>query len=151
PGNEADLHPAPRYMAPAYAGSGKLDGFAAIITGGDSGIGRAVAVMFAREGADVAIVYLNEHADAKATRQAVEQEGRHCRLWSGDVRDAAFCQRMVKEAVEEFGRLDVLVNNAAFQQSCVDLADLDDRHLQETVQTNIVGYFNMTRAALAHM
>lgn len=151
PGMEADLHPAPRFNAPGYVGSGKLDGMTAIITGGDSGIGRAVAVLFAREGADVAIVYLNEHADARTTKQAVEREGRRCRLWSGDVRDAAFCARMVEEVVAEFGRLDVLVNNAAFQQSCTDIADLDDRHLQETVQTNIVGYFNMARAALAHM
>lgn len=151
PGNEGDLNLAPRYKAPDYIGSGKLEGCTAIITGGDSGIGRAVAVLFAREGADIAVVYLNEHADAKATQAAVAEEGRRCTLHSGDVRDAGFCRRVVDQTVVEFGGLDVLVNNAAFQQSCIDISDLDDRHLQETLQTNIVGYFNMARAALVHM
>ena len=151
PGNEGDLDLQPRYEAPDYLGSGKLAGRVAIITGGDSGIGRAVAVLFAREGADIAIVYLTEHKDARATQAAVENEGRRCLLWAGDVRDADRCRQVVDGTVAELGRLDVLVNNAAFQQSCDDLADLDDRHLQETLQTNIGGYFNMARAALAHM
>lgn len=151
PGIEGELSLPPRHEAPAYVGSDKLKDKVAIITGGDSGIGRAVAVLFAREGADVAIIYLNEHRDAKATRQAVENEGRRCLLIAGDVRDSTFCERAVEQTVDEFGRLDVLVNNAAFQQSCIDIADLDDRHLQETLQTNIAGYFNMARAALAHM
>lgn len=151
PGLESALSPPPRHEAPAYAGSGKLKGCVALITGGDSGIGRAVAILFAREGAEVAIVYLNEHSDARATRHAVENEGQRCLLIPGDVRDPAFCEQAVGQTVGEFGGLDVLVNNAAFQQSCFDIADLDDRHLQETLQTNIAGYFNMARAALAYM
>lgn len=151
PGIEGELSLPPRHEAPSYVGSDKLKDKVAIITGGDSGIGRAVAVLFAREGADVAIIYLNEHRDAKATRQAVENEGRRCLLIAGDVRDSTFCERAVEQTVDEFGHLDVLVNNAAFQQSCIDIADLDDRHLQETLQTNIAGYFHMARAALAHM
>jgi NAD(P)-dependent dehydrogenase (short-subunit alcohol dehydrogenase family) len=151
PGIEADLDLQPRYLAPDYIGSEKLKGKVAIITGGDSGIGRAVAVLFAREGADIAIAYLCEHADAEVTRAAVEKEGRRCLLWPGDVRDAAFCKDIVERTVKTFGRLDVLVNNAAFQQSCTDIADLEDRQLQETLQTNIVGYFNMARAAVPHM
>ncbi len=151
PGHEADLELQPRFAAPDYLGSNKLEGMVALITGGDSGIGRAVAVLYAREGADVAIVYLDEHDDAEATCRAVEDEGRQCKLWSGDVRDPAFCKHVVDGTVKRFGRLDILVNNAAFQQHCVELADLDDRHLQETLQTNIAGYFHMARAALAHM
>ena len=151
PGNESDLELEPRFAAPDYRGSGKLQGKVAIITGGDSGIGRAVAVLFAREGADVAIAYLNEHEDAKTTQRAVEAEGTRCLLWPGNVSDADFCEQIVKQTVAQLGGLDVLVNNAAFQQSCFDIADLDDRHLQETLQTNIAGYFNMARAALAHM
>src|SRR5688500_7898618 len=107
PGNEHELDLAPRYLAPDYAGSGKLDGMATIVTGGDSGIGRSVAVLFAREGADVAVVYLSEHADAEETRRAVEDEGRRCLLIPGDVKDAKFCEQAVAQAVEEFGRLDV--------------------------------------------
>ena len=151
PGVEADLDLQPRHDAPDYLGSEKLKGKVAIITGGDSGIGRAVAILFAREGADIAIAYLCEHTDAEATRSAVQNEGRRCLLWPGDVRDAAYCKRIVERTVREFGRLDVLVNNAAFQQSCADIADLEDRQLQETLQTNIVGYFNMARAAVPRM
>jgi NAD(P)-dependent dehydrogenase (short-subunit alcohol dehydrogenase family) len=151
PGMEEDLDLAPRYHAPDYLGSEKLDGMAAIVTGGDSGIGRAVAVLFAREGADVAIVYLSEHADAEATRQAVEAEGRRCLLVPGDVRDSAFCARAVKQAKEAFGRIDVLVNNAAFQLHAAKIEDISDAHLQETLQTNIAGYFHMARAAIPHM
>ena len=151
PGNEHELALAPRFLAPDYQGSGKLDGMAAIITGGDSGIGRAVAVLFAREGADVAICYLNEHKDARATRAHVENEGRRCIAIAGDVRDPRFCVRAVRKAVKAFGRLDVLVNNAAFQLHCEALEDLSDAHLQETLQTNIAGYFHMARAALPHL
>lgn len=151
PGYEADLALAPRYLAPDYRGSGKLDGMAAIVTGGDSGIGRAVAVLFAREGADVAVLYLNEHDDAQATCEAVEAEGRRCLAIAGDVRDSAFCDAAVKRVRKAFGRLDVLVNNAAFQLHAERIEDVTDAHLQETLQTNIAGYFHMARAAVPHM
>ena len=151
PGHEHKLDPQPRYLAPDYIGSGKLEGLAALITGGDSGIGRAVAVLFAREGADVAITYLSEHKDARATKAAVEDEGRRCIAVAGDVRDPRFCERVVKRTVKAFGRLDVLVNNAAFQQHRKSLQDIDDEQLQRTLQTNIAGYFHMARAALPHM
>jgi NAD(P)-dependent dehydrogenase (short-subunit alcohol dehydrogenase family) len=151
PGNEHELELQPRFLAPAYKGSGKLDGMAAIVTGGDSGIGRAVAVLFAREGADVAVLYLDEHEDAKQTARHVEEEGRKCVLVAGDVKDPAFCKRAVAKVARAFGRLDVLVNNAAFQLHCEDLEELLDDHLQETLQTNIAGYFHMARAALPHM
>jgi len=151
PGIEAELELQPRFSAPDYVGSGKLDGMAAIVTGGDSGIGRAVAVLFAREGADVAVLHLDEAEDAEETRRHVEAEGRRCLVIAGDVRDPAFCEQAVAEVVEAFGRLDVLVNNAAFQQHVERLEDLTDEHLQETLQTNIAGYFHMARAVLAHM
>ena len=151
PGHEHKLDPQPRYLAPDYIGSGKLEGLAALVTGGDSGIGRAVAVLFAREGADVAITYLSEHKDARATKAAVEDEGRRCIAVAGDVRDPRFCERVVKRTVKSFGRLDVLVNNAAWQQHRKSLQDIDDEQLQRTLQTNIAGYFHMARAALPHM
>lgn len=151
PGREADLELAPRYLAPDYIGSGKLEGLAAIVTGGDSGIGRAVAVLFAREGADVAVLYLSEHEDAKETCAAVEAEGRRALAISGDVRDSAFCDAAVKRVAKAFGRLDVLVNNAAFQQHAHRIEDISDAHLQETLQTNIAGYFHMARAAVPHL
>ena len=151
PGKEADLDLQPRWQAPDYVGSGKLDGMAALVTGGDSGIGRAVAVLFAREGADVAILYLDEHEDAERTREAVEAEGRRCLAIAGDVRDSAFCERAVEEVHEAFGRLDVLVNNAAFQLHAGRIEDIDDARLQETLQTNIAGYFHMARAAVPRM
>lgn len=151
PGNEHDLELQPRFLAPDYRGSGKLEGMTALITGGDSGIGRAVAVLFAREGADVAIAYLDEHEDAEATKQHVEREGRRCLTLPGDVRDPRFCDEAVSRTVEAFGRLDVLVNNAAFQQHSDKLEDITDAHLQETLQTNIGGYIQMARAALPHL
>ncbi|HST43783.1 MAG TPA: SDR family oxidoreductase [Luteimonas sp.] len=151
PGNEHDLQLQPRFEAPDYKGSGKLDGMAAIVTGGDSGIGRAVAVLFAREGADVAVLYLDEHEDARETGRHVEAEGRRCLLIAGDVRDAAFCDKAVRKVAKAFGRLDVLVNNAAFQQHAERLEDISDEHLQQTLQTNVAGYFHMARAALPHM
>jgi NAD(P)-dependent dehydrogenase (short-subunit alcohol dehydrogenase family) len=151
PGNEHELELAPRFLAPDYQGSGKLKGMVAIVTGGDSGIGRAVAVLFAREGADVAVLYLDEDEDARATKQHVEAEGRKCVIFAGDVRDPKFCDATVKKVVKAFGLLDVLVNNAAFQLHTEKLEDLTDEHLQQTLQTNIAGYFHMARAALPHM
>lgn len=151
PGLESDLDPRPQFEAPGYKGSGKLQDMAAIITGGDSGIGRAVAVLFAREGADVAIVYLNEHSDAEETRQHIEREGRRCVLIPGDVKDAAFCRAAVEEAVGAFGKLDILVNNAAFQEHADGLEDLSEEHFDETLRTNVYGYFHMAKAALPHL
>ena len=151
PGEEADMALKPQYQAPAYRGSGKLDGMAAIVTGGDSGIGRAVCVLFAREGADVAIVYLNEHEDAEQTRRAVEDEGRRCILIAGDVRDPSFCQDAVDQAVRAFGKLDVLVNNADYQQHTDTLPEIDDDKWDKTLRTNITGYFYMARSALPHL
>lgn len=151
PGLEADMQLKPRFLAPDYEGSRKLQDMAALITGGDSGIGRAVAVLYAREGADVAIVYLNEHEDAEATKRHVEDEGRRCILIPGDVKDPAFCRKAVEEAVQAFGRLDILVNNAAFQEHAASLEDLTDERLDETLRTNVHGYFNMAKAALPHL
>ena len=151
PGIEAKLEPRPQFMAPDYKGSGKLEDRVAIITGGDSGIGRAVAVLFAREGADVAIVYLNEHEDAEETKGAIENEGRRCITISGDVRDPQFCNDAVQRTVDEFGKLDVLVNNAAFQEHVQSLEELSDEHLDMTLRTNIYGYVHMARAALPHL
>jgi len=152
PGLEADLTPRPRYLAPAYRGSDKLLDMVAIVTGGDSGIGRAVAVLFAREGADVAIVYLpSEQRDAEETREAVEKEGRRCLLLPGDVTDFAFCQAVVDRTVREFGRLDVLVNNVAFQEHAPSLEELSLEHFDRTIKTNLYGYFYMTKAAVPHL
>lgn len=151
PGSEADLRPAPRFQAEGYRGSGKLEGQVALITGGDSGIGRAVAVLFAREGADVAIAHLDEDADAAETRRHVEAEGRQCLVLRGDVRDPAFCIEAVERTVATFGKLDVLVNNAAFQAHADSLMQISDEHLDMTVRTNLYGYFHMARAALTHL
>lgn len=151
PGLEADMQLQPRFMAEGYKGSGKLEGLTALVTGGDSGIGRAVAVLFAREGADVAIFYLNEHADAEETKRCIEAEGRRCVLMSGDVKDPAFCRKVVEKTVSEFGKLDILVNNAAFQEHADSLEDITEERFDETLRTNIYGYFHMAKAALPHL
>ena len=151
PGIEAEMALKPQFYAPDYRGSGKLKGMVALITGGDSGIGRAVAVLYAREGADVAICYLDSHEDAQETQRHVEKEGRRCLLISGDVKDSKFCKRAVQGTVEEFDRLDILVNNAAFQLHAKSLEDVTDERLEETMRTNIFGYVYMARAALPHL
>lgn len=151
PGSEADVHPAPHYQAKAYQGSHKLQGKRALITGGDSGIGRAVATLFAREGADVAIVYLCEDDDAATTQAAIEAEGQQALCIRGDVKDPQFCRDAVTQTVQKLGGLDILVNNAAFQEHAEQLADLSPERWDETFKTNIYGYFFMTQAALEHL
>lgn len=152
PGIEAKVKPRPQYQAPLYKGSEKLLDKVALITGGDSGIGRAVAVLYAREGADVALVFLpEEERDAKETASAVEKEGRQCILIPGDVRDSGFCRKAVEKTVGEFGKLDILVNNAAFQQHQESLEKISEEQWERTFRTNIFGYFHMCRAALPHL
>lgn len=151
PGKESALLLAPLYDAPYYLGSKKLEGKTAIITGGDSGIGRAVAVLFAREGADVVICHLDEKGDAEAAQREVEAEGRRCITIMGDVRDKKFCQSVVRKTMSVFKRLDVLVNNAAFQVHTYQLEELSEKHFDETIRTNLHGYFFMTQAAVPHM
>ena len=152
PGLESEMSPRPEYRAPDYKGSGKLHDKVALITGGDSGIGRAVAVLFAREGADVAIVYLAaEQSDAEETRSAVEAEGRRALLIAGDVTGPGFCREAVERTVRELGRLNVLVNNAAYQQNQPGLEEISDEQWDRTFRTNIHGYFYMARAALRHL
>ncbi len=151
PGLEAKLNPPPLYDAPFYPGSGKLENKVALITGGDSGIGRAVAILFAREGADVAMAYLDEHNDAKVTKEKIEAEGRKCILIPGDVSDQKYCDRAVARTVKELGGLDVLVNNAAFQVHKSRFEDLTAEHFDETLKTNLYGYFYMAQAAVKQM
>jgi NAD(P)-dependent dehydrogenase (short-subunit alcohol dehydrogenase family) len=148
---ETDMTLKPQFMAPDYRGSGKLDGMVAVITGGDSGIGRAVAVLYAREGADVAIIYLNEHQDASDTQRHVEAEGQTCLRIDGDVRDAGFCQRAVEKVHAQFGRIDILVNNAGFQEHADSLLDITEERFDLTMKTNVYGYFHMTKAVLPHL
>jgi NAD(P)-dependent dehydrogenase (short-subunit alcohol dehydrogenase family) len=151
PGLEHEMELRPRYEAPAYKAADKLAGKRALITGGDSGIGRAVAVLYAREGADVAINYLPaEQRDAEETKAAVEREGKKCVLIPGDLTDAAFCKQLVERAVKELGGLDILVSNAGHQNR-KSLEDLDDEELERTFKTNIFAYVRLTRAAVPHM
>jgi NAD(P)-dependent dehydrogenase (short-subunit alcohol dehydrogenase family) len=151
PGSEADLPLAPMYDAPFYKGSEKLKDKVALITGGDSGIGRSVAILFAREGADVAIVHLDESEDADITKAAVEKEGRKCLIIRGDVKDAGFCRTAVEKTVKQYSKLDILVNNAAFQVHAAEIEDLTDEHFDETLKTNLYGYFFMAKAAIPHL
>jgi NAD(P)-dependent dehydrogenase (short-subunit alcohol dehydrogenase family) len=149
---ENELTPRPRYMAPLYKAAGKLQGKAALITGGDSGIGRSVAVLYAREGADVAIVFLPaELTDAQQTQRAVENEGRRCVLIPGDLTDASFCRECVERTVRELGRLDILVSNAAHQNRKQSLDEITEDEFDETFKTNIYAYFRLAKAAIPHM
>ncbi|HEX8216003.1 MAG TPA: SDR family oxidoreductase [Allosphingosinicella sp.] len=150
PGHESQLEPKPEWQ-PRYPGSGRLAGKVALITGADSGIGRAVAALFAREGADIAILYLCEHDDAAETKRIVEAEGRRAIAIPGDVGDKAFCNRAVAETVEKLGKLDVLVNNAAEQHSDEDIRDISEEQLKRTFQTNMFGYFFMVQAARPYL
>jgi NAD(P)-dependent dehydrogenase (short-subunit alcohol dehydrogenase family) len=150
PGHESRLEPKPDWK-PRYRGSNRLKGKVALVTGADSGIGRGVAALFAREGADVAIVYLCEHDDANETKEIVEKEGRKAITIAGDIGDKQFCENAVKQTVEQLGGLDILVNNAGEQHPDKDITDIDEHQLRRTFQTNIFGMFFMTQAAEAHL
>jgi NAD(P)-dependent dehydrogenase (short-subunit alcohol dehydrogenase family) len=151
PGSEEAMSPRPDYGEDSYRGSDRLRDKATLITGGDSGIGRAVALAFAREGADVLISYLNEHDDAEKTKRLVESAGRKCVVVAGDISDAAHCRDIVKQAVDSFGRIDVLVNNAAHQMSFSSIEDISDEEWNKTFATNISAMFYLTKAAVPHM
>jgi NAD(P)-dependent dehydrogenase (short-subunit alcohol dehydrogenase family) len=151
PGKESALQKKPNFLAPTYQGSNKLKGKVAVITGGDSGIGRAVAVLYAREKADIAIIYLDEDDDARATAKQVEKEGRRCLLIRGDVKDPRFCESAIKKVLKAFGQIDILVNNAAFQEHADSLLDITEERFDETLRTNVYGYFHMARAVLPHL
>lgn len=151
PGVERKMNEKPVHIRKEYRGSGKLKGRVALITGGDSGIGRAVALHFAREGADLCLVYLEEHQDAEDTRKLVEAEGARCHLASGDVGDEQFCESVVAGVLKEFGRLDILVNNAAEQHSQQSLVEISEEQFNATFRTNVLGYFHMMKVCLPHM
>lgn len=151
PGLESDMHPAPAYRGEDYKAAGKLAGKVALITGADSGIGRAVAVTFAKEGADIVMLYLNEHDDAAKTRQEIEGLGRRCLSFAGDVAEAGFCAKVVEETQRAWGRLDVLVNNAGEQHPQKRLEDISEEQWERTFRTNIFGMFQLTKAALPFM
>lgn len=151
PGHESEMTPRPKTQAPHYRGSGKLNGKVALITGGDSGIGRAVAVLFAREGADVAILYLNEHEDAQETQRLVKAERRECIAICGDIGEEAFCRSAIRQTLERFDHLDVLVNNAAEQHVCENIAEISAQQVERTFRTNIFSMFYLTAAAVPHL
>ena len=152
PGLEADMEVQPRYLAPRYKAAGKLQDKVALITGGDSGIGRAVAVLYAREGANVAIAYLpTERADGEETKRAVELEGRRCVTIEGDLTDPEFCRKVVDKTVAEFGQLDILVSNAAHQNRKESLEELSDEEFDRTFKTNVYAYFRLVKASLPHL
>jgi len=151
PGREAELQPAADHGEQSYKGSGRLAGKAVLLTGGDSGIGRAVAIAFAREGADLLVSYLDEHEDARETARWVEQAGRRIVLVPGDIADPAHCRDLVRQTVEAFGRIDVLVNNAAFQMSHESLEEIPDEEWEHTFKTNITAMFHLSKAAVPHM
>ncbi|MEN2508228.1 SDR family oxidoreductase [Stutzerimonas stutzeri] len=151
PGKEGLMNPRPEFRGEDYKAAGKLQGKVAIITGGDSGIGRSVAVLFAREGADVAILYLDQHQDADQTRKVVEEQGRTCLTFAGDVADRDVCRKVIDETLAKFGKLDILVNNAAEQHPQKGLEDISEEQWEKTFRTNIFGMFQMTKAALPHL
>jgi NAD(P)-dependent dehydrogenase (short-subunit alcohol dehydrogenase family) len=151
PGSQEQMTPKPIDEDPRYRGSGKLEGKVAIITGGDSGIGRAAAIAFAKEGADVAIVYLDEKEDAAITRRRIEELGRKCLTIAGDVSEESFCQSAVDQTLEEFGHLDIVVNNAAEQTATKGIEEIDASQLERTFRVNFFGYFYLTRAAVPHL
>lgn len=151
PGYQKKMKPHPVVKKGNYIGSGKLEGKIALITGGDSGIGRSVAVHYAKEGADIAIIYLKEHRDAKETQQLVEQTGKTCLLIPGDSGDEIFCKQAVKKVISTFGKLDILVNNAAEQHPQKSIEDITERQLEKTFRTNIFSYFFLTKASLKHL
>jgi len=151
PGKEGLMNPRPEFKGDDYKAAGKLQGKVAIITGGDSGIGRSVAVLYAREGADVAILYLDQHQDADETRRVVEGHGRQCLTFAGDVADREVCRKVIDETLAKFGRLDILVNNAAEQHPQKSLEDISEEQWEKTFRTNIFGMFQMTKAALPHL
>lgn len=151
PGIESEMTPKPKADDSQYRGSGKLEGKVALITGADSGIGRAVAIAFAKEGADVAIAYLNEHDDAKETKQLVEKQGRRAVAIAGDIGSENFCQQLVQQTVDEFGKLDILVNNAAEQHPQEGIEDITAEQLEKTFRTNIFSMFFLTKAAMKHL
>jgi NAD(P)-dependent dehydrogenase (short-subunit alcohol dehydrogenase family) len=151
PGREDKMRPAPKSIRPDYNAAARLAGKVALITGGDSGIGRAVAIAFAREGADVAILYRNEHKDARETVSQVEAAGRKCLRIAGDIGNEAFCQKAVNKTLQNLGRLDIVVNNAAEQHPQKSILDITSRQLERTFRTNIFSYFYIVRAALPHL
>jgi NAD(P)-dependent dehydrogenase (short-subunit alcohol dehydrogenase family) len=151
PGLESEMTPKPQAERPEHRGSGKLRGKVALITGGDSGIGRAVAIAFAREGADTSVVYLNEHEDAAETRRQVEEEGQRCIVLPGDIGDEQFCTEAVRRTAAELGSLDILVNNAAEQHPQKSITDISAEQLERTFRTNIFSYFFMAKAVLPHL
>lgn len=151
PGVEAQMEPKPKADDAQYRGSGKLKDKVALITGGDSGIGRAVAIAFAKEGADVALVYLKEHQDAKETQNLVEKQGRRAVPIAGDITDEAFCQQVIQQTVDEFGKLDILINNAAEQHPQENIEDISQEQLERTFRTNIFSMFYLTKAAVKHL
>lgn len=151
PGTEEEMIPKPIYVNEDYKPAGKLEGKVAIITGGDSGIGKSTAIYFAKEGADVIVPYLNEHEDAKETKTLVEQAGKTCLLISGDLSSETFCQEVVKQALNKFGKIDILVNNAGEQHPQKNIEDISGQQLEKTFQTNIYAMFHLTKATLPHL
>ncbi|MDQ1909274.1 SDR family oxidoreductase [Paenibacillus sp. GD4] len=151
PGIETEMNPRPVFESGTYKAAGKLKDKVAIITGGDSGIGRAIAVTYAKEGADVAIVYLNEHSDAEETKRQVEEEGRRCIRLGGDIGSEAYCKQVIDEVMKQFGKIDILINNAAEQHPQKSIEDITAEQLEKTFRTNIFSMFYLVKAALPHM